>query len=238
MKRWTVALAAGRSMVLLTVAALACVPASQALTAAAPQLPFSNLNTEAGKLSPLKAGVAYQASKFPLALRITPPDATWFGAQWKLSARGFHNTKPPFFGWVAFSDGLQDTGPQGLIEIIASSVRTPSVAVTGRNLKAGHNATYQAISPVTLAGFSGSQLDGTVTGKAHTFIPFTKKQNIARYYGDAYDLDRGQMFRIMVLNVHNRTVVVYISNAALPPADFPSFLNKATNFLKSLTFTG
>jgi hypothetical protein len=225
-----------RLIVLMTVAALALVVASQALTVAAPQLPFSNLNTETGKLSPLKAAVAYQASKFPLALRVTAPDATWLGAQWKLSARGFHSTKPPFFGWVALSDSFQNAAPQGLIEIFASYVRTPSVAVTVRNLKFGHGATYQATSPTTLAGFSGSQFEGTVTGKTHTFIPFTKRQNIARYYGDANHLDKGEMFRIMVLNVRSRTVVVYINSAALPPADFPTFLTKATNVLKSLKF--
>jgi hypothetical protein len=227
-----------RPIVLMIVAALACLFVSQAFTAATPQLPMSNLYTEAGKLSPLKAGMTYQASKFPLALRVTAPDASWLGAQWKLSARGFHSTKAPFFGWVALSDSFENAAPQGLIIIFASWVHTPSVAATVRNLQRGHGATYQATSPVALGGFSGSQFDGTVIGKSHTFIPFTPRQNIARYYGDANQLDKGEAFRIIVLNVRHKTVVIYINSAALTPAKFSIFLPKANNILKSLKFPG
>jgi hypothetical protein len=44
---------------------------------------------------PITAGVSYQAASFPLAFRITPPDGTWAGAQWKTSSRG-----QPAFGWA------------------------------------------------------------------------------------------------------------------------------------------
>jgi hypothetical protein len=40
--------------------------------AATSQLPLNNFDTQAGMLIPLKAGVTYQASKLPLALRVTP----------------------------------------------------------------------------------------------------------------------------------------------------------------------
>ena len=71
----------------VTVASSHAIPAkgnaSPAATSGNPELPVSNVNTSAGKFTPLKAGVSYQASSFPLALRVTPPDGSWSGAQWK-----------------------------------------------------------------------------------------------------------------------------------------------------------
>ena len=132
-----------RPIVLMSLALLACVFVPQAVTAATPQLPVNNFNTPAGKLIPLKAGVTYQASKLSLALRVTTPDASWLGAQWKSSARGEHSTKPPFFGWAWLSDSFENSAPQGLIEILTSYTRTPSVAATVRNLRTrGHGAAY------------------------------------------------------------------------------------------------
>jgi hypothetical protein len=226
-----------RTILLLMVAVTGCVAVSQAVTAATPQLPVNNLVSQAGKLIPLKAGVTYQASKLPLALRVTPPDASWLGAQWKSSARGEHSTKPPFFGWAWLSDSFENGAPQGLIQILTSYTRTPSVASTVRNLRTrGHGATYQPTSPISLNGFGGIQFDGTIVGKSHTFIPFTPIQNIARFYGDATHFDKGEVFRIIVLNVRHKTVVIWITTALLPPADFPIFLTKANAILKSLKF--
>lgn len=228
-----------RATILISLVLLSCLFVSQATTASTPQLPLSNFNTQAGKLIALKAGVTYQASKLPLALRVTAPDATWLGAQWKSSARGEHSTKPPFFGWVWLSDSFENSAPQGLIQILTSYTRTTSVAATVRNLRTrGHGATYQSTSPVTLNGFGGIQFDGTIVGRSHTFIPFTAKQNIARFYGDATRFDKGEVFRIIVLNVRHKTVVIWITTALLPPADFPIFLAKANTVLKSLKFPG
>jgi hypothetical protein len=221
----------------MIVAAVASTLATQALTAATPQLPLNNLDTPAGKLMPLKAGVTYEASKLPVALRVTTPDASWLGAQWKSSARGEHSTKAPFFGWAWLSDSFEDGAPQGLIVISMSYAHTPSVAATVRNLRTvGHGATYGPTSPASLAGFRGSQFDGKVFGNSHTFIPFTPKQNISRYYGDASTFDKGEMFRIVVLNIRHKTVVIYTTTATLPPAEFPTFLTKANLILKSLRF--
>ena len=73
----------GRRTPLITLFGIAAV-AGAALAAVATagnptELPMSNLNTQAGKLTTLKTGVTYQASAFPIALRITPPDVTWGG---------------------------------------------------------------------------------------------------------------------------------------------------------------
>src|SRR5690242_16006307 len=198
-----------RPIVVTAVAVAACVIAAQALTAATPQLPLNNLDTPAGKLIPLKAGVTYQASKLPLELRVTAPDGTWLGAQWKSSARGEHSTKPPFFGWAWLSDSFEHSAPQGLIQILASFTRTPSVVATVRNLRTlGHGATYGPTSPVSLGGFRGSQFDGKIFGNSHAFIPFTPKETSSRYYGDATFLDKGEVFRIIVLDVRHKTVVI------------------------------
>ena len=48
----------------------------------------AELLTSAKTLAPLKAGVAYQASSFPLRLRLTAPDSTWLGAQFKQPGTG------------------------------------------------------------------------------------------------------------------------------------------------------
>jgi len=226
-----------RLVVLFSLTVLGCAVASQGLTAATPQLPVNNLDTPAGKLIPLKVGVTYQASKLPLSLRVTTPDAKWLGAQWKSSARGEHSTKPPFFGRAWLSNGFVDAAPQGLIQILASYTHTPSVAATVRNLRTlGHGATYGPTSAVSLAGFRGSQFEGKIFGKFHTFIPFTPKETSSRYYGDATFLDKAEVFRIIVLNVRHKTVVIYINSAVLPPAEFPPFLAHANLILKSLRF--
>ena len=74
----------------------------------------------------------------------------------------------------------------------------------------GHAATYGPTPSVTLAGLNGTQFDGKVTGKEKTFIPFTPASKIARYYGDANFLDKGEAFRIIVLKVRHKVVAIYI----------------------------
>ena len=65
--------------------------------------------------------------------------------------------------------------------------RTPSLAaiVTGLRTR-GVGATYEATSPVKLAGFSGTQFDGTVIAARHTFVPFSPRSHGAKYFPDAY----------------------------------------------------
>src|SRR5207249_4489106 len=86
-----------RRILILLVGTLALAGAAVAGGGEPPELATSNLNTSAGKLTALKAGVTYQASAFPIALRVTPTDGTWAGTQWKTSSHG-----QPAFGWTAF----------------------------------------------------------------------------------------------------------------------------------------
>src|SRR5262245_53269984 len=46
------------------------------------------LRQTATTVAPLKADVTYQASTFPIAIRITPRDRTWFGAQYLTGSHG------------------------------------------------------------------------------------------------------------------------------------------------------
>jgi hypothetical protein len=217
-------------------AAAAAVPSSSLLP-----LPWSKFPPweRGGKVAPLRRGVTYQANRsFPIALRLTPPDESWSGAQWKTSAHGFFSKKPPFFGWIdAAQAPTQGAEPLGAIVMVTSYTRTRSATATATYLRTrGHGATYEATSHVTVAGFFGLQFDGTIVAKEHAFIPFTPQSRSARFYGDAFYLGKGAVFRIIVLQVRTKTVVLFISNEGLPPDQFPAFLAKADNLLQSLKF--
>jgi hypothetical protein len=187
-----------------------------------------------GALRPLRAGVTYQASQVPLALRVTPPDGSWTGAQWRSALLGFRGGGPPFFGWAAIGKGGTRYGepPRGLIVIMTAYARTPSVAKTVARLRTrGHWATYGATSPVKVAGFAGLQLDGQVAaGRIHVFAPFSD----TNHFQDAFYVGGSELFRVIVLNVRGKAVVVFIDSVALPADQFPAFLTKASQILNTL----
>ncbi len=191
-----------------------------------------------GTLTALRAGVTYQASTFPLALRVTPPDSAWAGAQWKSELLGFRGGGRPYFGWVAIGTGnAYSGGPPGLIVIMTAYARTPSVAATVASLRTrGHGATYEATSPVKVAGFSGTQFDGQVVGRNHVFVPFSPRP--VNHFQDAHFLGQGEVFRVDVLNVRGKTVVVFVESGGLPAEQFPAFLTKADRILKTVRFPG
>jgi len=205
-------------------------------------IPQSYLMTAAGKLTTLRAGITYRASKFPIALRLKSPDRSWGGAQWESGTNYFRGGPPPNYGWVHIGQGASSPAPLGLVTIMTAYARTPSVAATVNVLRTrGRGATYEATTQVKLAGFSGLQFNGQVVGAknsdhtGHYFIPFSPRSSAARYYPDEYAV-YGEAFRVIVLNVRGKTVVVIIENVALPAEQFPAFLTKAQRLLKSLRF--
>ena len=214
-------------------------------TNTASQLPVANLQTPNGFPSRLIAGATYQAtSQFPIALRVTPPDGSWSGAQWKTARLTGDRGGPPFFGWAAFQQGSPKLAPKGIVVIMTAYAGTPSVAATVSGLRTrGHGATYQATSTVKVGGFSGIQFDGQVVTK-HIFVPFSPPSSGGGAYPgklDAYEVAHNQAggtFRVIVVNVRGKTVVVYLDSAALSSDQFPAFLTKATDILKSLRFPG
>jgi hypothetical protein len=118
----------------------------------------------------------------------------------------------------------------------ASSAPASAIA---NNLRArGSGASDGPISAVKIAGFSGSQFDGKVVARRHVFIPFSHTSVAAGYYGDALDFDKGSMFRVIVLDVRGKPVVIYVDKAALPASQFPAFLSgEAATVLHSLKFS-
>jgi hypothetical protein len=194
---------------------------------------MNNFNTRTGKLAPIKAGVSYQASSFPLALRVTPPDGTWASAQWKTSSHG-----QPAFGWVAFGHPPLDY-PLGSIEIETAFGPTPSVAAALARLRsAGGGATFEKTTRVRIAGYPGWQIDGNVFGRfGHVFVPFTPRTGGASP-PDHYQMLKGETFRVIVLDVRGKRVVVFLESFKLTPEQFAAFLPEANQILKSLKFPG
>lgn len=215
---------------------------SAAATTPPHDLPRSYLFTPAGKVTPLDPGATYSASQFPIRVTVTPPSPGWAGTQWKSGRHYFHGGAPPNHGWIHLARGPVNAVPRGLISIMAAYARTPSVAATVNVLRTrGHGAAYDETSPITLDGYAGVQFDGRITGGGnvdhigHFFIPFSPRSHAARYYADEYGVF-GDVFRVIVLGVRGHTVVIYIENAALSQAAFPTFLEAATKILGSLRF--
>ena len=123
----------GRRRVLLILVAVACTAATAAASATPPDLVVSDLFTGPGHMTKLGSGVAYQASEFPVALRVTPPEGSWAGSQWKSAAL---NKVAPFYGWAAVGQGGTNPkiGPNGFIVITTAYDKTPSVAATVASL--------------------------------------------------------------------------------------------------------
>jgi hypothetical protein len=231
-------------------------PNSLAVTAAAApklrELPVSQLFTPAGALARLQTGATYEASKFPIALRLTPPTGDWTGAQWEsgrlpaelAERKGIPDEGgPPHFGWVALGHGgtSPTSPPRGGITIMTAFAPTPSVAATVTGLRTrGHGATYQSTLPVKVAGFSGVQFDGQriLTAAHHIFVPFSPISHGGGAFPsklDAYQV-YGPVFRVIVLNVRGKTVVVFIDSVALTADEFPGFLEDADRILHTLRF--
>jgi hypothetical protein len=236
------------------IAGLSSPPAGTASTRSIPDLPVSYVFAT-GKLARLQGGVTYRASAFPIALRVTPPDRSWGGAQWK--ANVFAPTeiaqrhlkcsttpavcRPPYYGWVTIGPaGTYSQGPpRALIVILTGFSRVPSVAATVANLHRGGGVDYQPTSQVKVAGFSGTQFDGETAGAKHFFIAFTPPSRGAAGSGAADLIEMngpGHPFRFVVLNVRGKTVVVLLGSLVLSADQFPAFLAKSNGILGSLRF--
>jgi hypothetical protein len=201
----------------------------------------AELLTSAKTLGSLKAGATYQASSFPLQLRLTTPDATWLGAQYKTTSHGH-----PAFGWVVVAHPPV-AKPAGLIGIETAFGSTPSVAATIAGLRYGGSSLpethlggveFGKPTAVKLAGYSGQQFDGQIWGKfGHTFLPFSPHVRGPSSPADSDYLRKGEAFRFVVLDVRGKTVVVSLESFALPADQFPAFLASASRLLKSLVLS-
>jgi hypothetical protein len=180
---------------------------------------------------PLAASV-YAAKLFPRPVLVTVP-AGWRGGQGQ--SREF---KAPGsdFRWIVLSQGAAARA-QGAITIETSAKPTPSVAAVVAGLRSrGHGPTYGPLSSVTVAGLPARQFDGTAGPNGHIFVPFSPPTHVAAFFADALYVDPGEAFRIDVLAVRGKTVVVFVDSAALPPERFTAFLARAEQILGSLRF--
>jgi hypothetical protein len=220
-----------------TLAALGLtVTSSHAAAGASPP----ELLQSAKTVAPLKAGTTYQASLFPIVIRLTPPDRTWLGAQYLTGSHG-----KPAFGWVIAAHPPV-AKPLGALNIETAIGPTPSVNKTIANLRFGgsnspetHVGGVEFAQPTAtkVAGFSGRMFDGQVWGKfGHTFLPFSPHVRGPAAPPDSIYLGKGEAFRMIVLDVRGRTVVLAIESFGLPAKQFPAFLTSASGLLKTLRF--
>jgi hypothetical protein len=125
----------------------------------------------------------------------------------------------------------------GLIVCLGSPA---AMAATGKSPdlpKSGHGATYEPTTTVKVAGFSGLRFDGRLVGPEHVFVPFSPPSNAAGGKADAIVEDGvGHAFRLIVLNVRGKTVVVFIGSLVMSADQFTTFLPEADGVLKSLKF--
>jgi hypothetical protein len=176
--------------------------------AAATRTNPAELLTSAKTLAPLKAGVTYGASSFPMPLRLTAPDSTWLGTQSSATSHG-----RLAYGWVVVGHPPL-AKPEGLIAIETAFGPTPSVAATiaglrygGSSLPESHLGGVEFGKPtaVKIAGYSGQQFDGQVWGKfGHTFLPSSPHVRGPASPADANYLQKGEAFRFIVLGVRER----------------------------------
>jgi hypothetical protein len=179
---------------------------------------------------------------FPIPIRLALPDASWSGGQWKTGSLGcrigaYGIGQKPFYGWIGVGHGSDPQHRLGSITMVTSYGQTPSVAaVVALMLKAGHGDSYEQPVPTRLAGLAGRKLDGRVEAAHHQFFAFTKPGEAAGSNADGVDMGQGERFRILVLDAHGKTVVVYIQSGSLPPSNFLAFLTKANHVLRSVSF--
>ena len=117
---------------------------------------------------------------------------------------------------------------------------TASVAAILGRLRSARNAAFTGKARrVSLAGFPGWELDGRVLGgSSQMFVPFSPRSD-GRTPPDMHILDRGESFRIIVLDVRGTRVVLFLESVKLGQRDFAAFLAKANHLLdESLDFPG
>jgi len=197
----------------------------------------------------LERGVTYQASTFPIPMRLQVPDDSWGGVQLESGRFRFvqvsHHRpsgKPPMYGWgyVTIETG---TGPTAPVDTIVRRLHaTPSI-------EAG------LISTVRVAGFPGKRFDATIVGtdrprpRGVSLAPFTPNRHCGfctkTMRGETQDhkwAGLGQVFRILVVDVRGKTVVIYVESSFAdqpdyPPAKtFPTFVPYAQQLLRTLSF--
>jgi hypothetical protein len=240
-----------RLLTLAVIAVVVSVTAGAAAMAASAPADLVN-NHESGDGKPLVSGVTYGATLFPLKIRFTATDQLWEGAQFVRTA-GLHEGQQRKGGKFAFitllhkyghnAQGKVSNWGRGTIVLEAGVAPGDSVQATMTRLRARLSdfQRQSGVSKVSVAGFSGLSYDGRLrdgNGSTHRFVPFsssdgsqatTDSRKIETNYG------KGEAFRIMVLDIRGKPVVVYLEGETAPPDKFPAFLAFANRLLRTLT---
>ena len=239
-----------RKLTMVSVLAATIATVAATATAAGPVDLWNDHESGDGK--PLTSGVGYRASLFPLPITIRATDELWEGAQ-DLHTSGIHEGEPRKGGTFAFvilrhkyardAKGKVTNWGRGRITIETGFAPSGSVEATMARLR-GRLEDFRTVSDVSavhIAGFRGLSYDGHLKDGArsfHRFVPFsssdgsrptTDSRKIFTNYG------KGPAFRVTVLNVRGRTVVVYLDSETAPPEKFPGFLHFANRLLATLT---
>jgi hypothetical protein len=198
----------------------------------------------------LDRGSVYTANKFPIALKIHPPTPQWGGVQLESGKYRFiqlNHLRPP---------GTPPLTGVGYITLESATAATPSVSKTLANLKATPKFKTSPTKPTRIFGLPASTFNATVTaidrpGAGGLSInPFTVNHHCGfcekTDHGETRDTkvgEPGQLFRIFVLRVHGRTVVIYVESAYGAPKKktiaemFATFLPYARKMLAHISFS-
>jgi hypothetical protein len=238
------------------------VPAALALafagaaTAAAPTISGGGDVHESlgqGDTTALQQGVTYTAARFPVVLRLRPPDSHWGGRQY-VSGR---------FAFVQLGHSRTGSVPRhgvGDITIEAGSGSTPTVAATAARLHATPKMKVGPLVPTHVAGFAGEMFDATILDfdpgtydpaaqRGISLVPYTTNHHCGyctdTMRGETQDAKfaaKDQLFRIIVIGVKGKTVVIYVESTYhdqpkfLPAQTFPTFVPYAQKMLAALSF--
>ena len=198
----------------------------------------------------LALGSVYTANKFPVALKIHTPTTQWGGVQLESGKYRFvqlSHLRPP---------GTPPLTGVGYITLESATMATPSVSKTLANLRATPMLKKGPTKATRIAGLRARMFNATVTGDdgpgtgGLSIVPFTVnhhcgfcEQTLHRETKDLKVAGRGQLFRIIVLRTHGKTVVIYVESIYAdqkkhPPAkQFPTFLPYAQKMLAHISFS-
>lgn len=204
----------------------------------------------------LRQGVTYGASAFPLPIGLRAPDARWGSAQFE--SRRFRFAQL-FHGHRTGDAPLKGVG---LITFESATGATPSVGATVQHLRTTPHMNAGPITSARVAGFAGKQFEATIVGydlppycrnhpcgKGASLVPFTTNHHCGfcthTMHGETLDAKfagKGQLFRIIVIGVRGKTVVIYLESLfanqpRFPPTKtFPTFLPYAQQMLAAVRF--
>src|SRR5579862_528827 len=210
-------------------------------------------------LTKLQPGSFYTASKFPVGLKIRPPDALWGAVQHESGSYSFVQLAH------AHRAGTPPLSGVGYITLESATVATPSAARALANLRATPHMKIGPTRAVTVAGVHGQMFDATITGvdvtkycKANKSLcsnglslePFLPNHHCGfcetTMHHETQDVKFagvGQLFRMIVLTAHGKVVVIYIESIyaiqkKFPPAKlFPTFLPYAQKMLAGISLS-